>query len=72
LFLGIHPNSFKDREGNWYTNTADNAYMFSVLESCCQRIEYIPEIAYRYNSRVNKYKNAITMQMRKQTGEDIR
>ncbi len=31
LFLHTRADSYQDKQGNWYTNTADNAYMFAVL-----------------------------------------
>ncbi len=42
LFLQSHPYSFKYKDGEWYKNVADNAYMYVALEMACGRVEYIP------------------------------
>jgi hypothetical protein len=49
LFLQTRAESYQDKQGKWYTNNADNAYMYAMLELSCGRVEYIPEITYKYN-----------------------
>lgn len=49
LYMNLHEDNFKDKEGNWLRNCTDLALMFPILEQAENPV-FIPDILYIYNN----------------------
>lgn len=50
LFLNIAEADLKDNVGNWLRAANDVAICMPILEQCQERVVYLPELTYYYNS----------------------
>ena len=50
LLTNVNITDLKDMNGNWYRAANDVAMYLPILEMCHQKIVYVPEISYLYNS----------------------
>lgn len=49
LYMNLHEDNFKDKDGNWLRNCTDLALMFPILEQA-EKPVFIPDILYIYNN----------------------
>lgn len=68
LFQLLKPEDLKDTEGNWFRAANDVAMYIPILEQAHQRMAYLPEICYMYNS--NTGLNNHKLKLREQKGNE--
>ena len=54
LFLNIKEQDLQDEKGNYLKAANDVAICIPILEMCHERVYYIPELTYYYNSNTGQ------------------
>lgn len=72
LFLNIRQEDLKDKEGNYFKASNDVAICLPILEQAQERIGYLPEVTYSYNSDTGLNNHQIRLREQRVNERQIR